>query len=146
MVGVVTFKIIGGENLEKKLRQLGPEIAGKIGHNSLTAGANYLAREIRKRAPVETGRLKKSIRSQKVNLGGSASTITRIIGFVKPGRYYAHLVEFGTRHSAAHPFIRPALDAGHSRGILEMGRALWRGIEQYALGQILTTLDQDDKE
>jgi hypothetical protein len=43
-----------------------------------------------------------------------------VIGFKKPGKRYAHLVEFGTRFAAAKPFLRPALDAEHDNAIKAM--------------------------
>jgi len=143
MVGTITYTIEGVEQLETKLKGLGSAVATKIGSDSLVAGANYLAKEIRRRAPVRTGALKRSVRSQIVRIFGS-NLLVRTIGFVRPGRSYSHLVEFGTVKAAAHPFVRPSLDAGHNRIIAEIGARLGRGIEAYAIGQVLTTLSEDN--
>lgn len=138
----ITYKINGLQELEKKLVGLGPAVAGKIGQNALTAGAKPIAQRMRALVPVRTGDLKKSITTRAVRAGGSI--LARVIGFKAPGRFYSHLVEFGTKHSAAKPFIRPAMDSGKSSSLLEIGRMLWRGIEAYSIGQILTSLKDEE--
>jgi HK97 gp10 family phage protein len=142
MVGNLTFKITGADKLEAKLKGLGPAVAGKIGVNALTSSARPITAAIRRYAPVKTGKLKRSVTSQAVRANGAL--LSRVIGFRSPGRFYSHLVEFGTIKSAPHPFIRPALDATVRTSLLEMGRALFRGIEAYSIGRVLQTLDQSD--
>lgn len=141
MVGGISYKITGARELERKLLGLGPAVATKIGADALLEGAKPILKDMRRRAPVKTGALRKSIATKAVR--GTGSVLTRIIGFRAPGRYYAHLVEFGTRHSGSRPFMRPALDGNHQRSILEVGRRLFRGIEAYCIARVLTSLDED---
>jgi HK97 gp10 family phage protein len=55
-------------------------------------------------------------------------------GGVKGGlgnpRYYWHLVEFGTAHSAAHPYIRPAFDRNTDRMLGSFKSTVSEGIER----------------
>jgi HK97 gp10 family phage protein len=143
MVGVVTFKISGLDKLEQKLKGLGPAVATKIGADSLTAGAAPITKAMRRLAPYRTGALRKSITSRAVRATGS-SLLTRIIGFKSPGRYISHLLEFGTKHSAPRPFIRPAMDTTHHDVLLKLGQRLWRGIEAYSIGRVLSTLKDEE--
>jgi HK97 gp10 family phage protein len=141
MVGQITYKITGAKELERKLLGLGPLVATKIGADALLAGSKPITKEMRTRVPVKTGALKKSITTRAIRANGSV--LSRVIGFKSPGRFYAHLVEFGTRHSASKPFVRPSIDANHQKTILEIGRRLFQGIEAYCIGRILTSLDEE---
>ena len=46
---------------------------------------------------------------------------------------YVHLVEFGTRHSAAHPFLRPAFDENKGDAFNILRYRCWAGIKNEAL-------------
>lgn len=143
MVGTFTWKITGLKEFEAKLKGLGPAVATKIGSDALLAGAKPVTKRMRAMVPVRSGNLKKSITSRAVKTNGSL--LSRIIGFKSPGRYYSHLVEFGTVHSSARPFVRPAIDTTINDVFLEMGRKLYLGMEAYAIGRVLATLDRDEE-
>jgi HK97 gp10 family phage protein len=98
---------------------------------------------MRRLVPTKTGALKRSITSRAVRATGGP-VLSRIIGFRSPGRFYSHLVEFGTVRSSAKPFIRPALDGRRQDALLNLGARLWRGIEAYAIGRVLTSLKEDE--
>jgi len=77
-------------------------------------GADLIADEARRLAPVKEGNLKRSIVS-KVNkvagqFNGTGSAYVGVDYSIAP---HAHLVEFGARggQMPAHPFMRPAIDA-----------------------------------
>lgn len=143
MVGEVNFKVTGLQELERKLLGLGPAVATRIGEDSLIAAAKPITTAMRRLVPVDTGALKRSITTRKIGARGT-SLLSRTIGFKRPGSFYAHLVEFGTKHARAQPFVRPALDGNAERSVLEMGARLWRGIEAYSLGRILATLSEEE--
>jgi HK97 gp10 family phage protein len=143
MVGTITFKITGLDKLEQKLKGLGPAVATRIGADSLTAGAAPITKAMRRLAPYRTGALRRSITSRAVRATGG-SVLSRMIGFKSPGRYISHLLEFGTVKMAARPFIRPAMDTTHHDVLLKMGARLWRGIEAYSIGKILTSLKDEE--
>lgn len=145
MVGTVTFKIEGGKELADTLKTLGPRVAVRGGDQALRAGAKPILKEAKRLVPVRTGRLRRSIVARR----GKAEIDTRsiYIGVKPPGRRYAHLVEFGTRHSAAHPFLRPALDVRARDAFQAMTNALatfilrqeWRR----AIGLLASGVDLD---
>lgn len=142
MVGTVSYKVTGLQELERKLLGLGPAVSTRIGEDALIAAARPILATARRLVPVKTGKLKRSITTRKISARGT-SLLARTIGFNAPGRFYSHLVEFGTSRSAARPFMRPAIDSNADRSILEMGRRLWTGIEAYCIGRVLASLDED---
>lgn len=73
------------------------------------AGADVedLAKQL---APVDTGRLRSSIRTEYSEGGLTFRTISDPAAFPS-GRYYAPFVEFGTSRSPAQPFLFPAFEA-----------------------------------
>ncbi len=75
------------------------------------AGARVIQKDAKRRVHKRRGILKKSIVVKKVS-----KTLRRegwkgdyVVGFKQPGSRIAHLEEFGTSHSPAHPFMRPAM-------------------------------------
>lgn len=73
----------------------------------------------RARVPVDTGALKKSLRSTMDKRRGAAKVTARAP--------HAHLVEFGTVHMDAHPFMLPAAEAERDnfvRRATEAGRRI----------------------
>lgn len=63
-----------------------------------------VTRGAKRRAPVDTGRLRSSI-TDEIGHEGDA-----LVGRIGTDVDYAIHQEFGTVHMAAHPFLRPALD------------------------------------
>lgn len=99
-----------GDDLLTAVRLATPEV--------LLEGAEELIDLAAAAAPVRTGELassayvansKRIIRRGRPHRGEiqPADEQTVVAGF---SAFYARMVEFGTRHSAAKPFIRPALD------------------------------------
>ena len=92
-------------------------------------GGNVVLRRARTMAPVDTGNLKRSlqnrvrVRSRKAT--GSAHIIAR-----QPRGAHAYLVELGTVHMAAQPFLRPALDQSRSPVEQEFEKALREEIDK----------------
>lgn len=46
--------------------------------------------------------------------------------------FYGLYLEYGTRHSPAFPFARPAMDRGHQAALAAIGQRLWAAIRQGA--------------
>jgi len=128
VVGKVTFKIEGAKEMEALLKDLGPKVATRLGDKALRAAAKPIIQEAKRLVPVRTGQLKRSI----VGVGGKNKQTERevLIGFKPPASRRAHFTEFGTRHSAAHPFMRPALDARAQDALNAMVDTLAEGIER----------------
>ena len=133
MVGKVEFSIKGAKEMEALLKKLGPVVASKIGDQALRAGAKVIVAEAKRLVPVRTGKLRDSIAikvESKRKFGVPARLV--LIGFERPTSFRAHFVEFGTSHSAAKPFMRPAMDAKAGEALEEMGRVLARGLAREA--------------
>ena len=66
-----------------------------------------IEREAVAEVPVDTGRLKGSIMTQKIS-----DSLIEVGSGVKAGSEveYAHKVEFGGPHQAAHPYLQPAVE------------------------------------
>jgi HK97 gp10 family phage protein len=68
-------------------------------------GAEAVAVRAKERAPVETGALRDAIHVEK----DSKPFTYNVVAGVKEA-FYGHMVEFGTSHSSAHPFLVPAAE------------------------------------
>lgn len=136
MPGEVSFKLHGWKEMAELLKKLGPQVAARVGDQALRAGAKVIVDEAKRIVPVgRTGHLRDSIFAQKKRSTGEEERVI-LIGFDKdaPGgaSTRAHLTEFGTRHSAAKPFMRPALDSQAGNALDEMRKILARGIAREA--------------
>lgn len=124
------LNITGMKDLQRAIAQLAPELQNRAYKSVITEGGRVIQREAKSRVARKSGLLRKSINVKgMVFKSGTAHAIIGIKRSVrgKPktviGRNgksrkvtptpanYAHLVEYGTAHSAAAPFMRPAVDA-----------------------------------
>ena len=62
-------------------------------------------------APYAKGQLVRTIRAKMAKAAGKMEAYV-IAGNRDAEIYWAHMVEYGTYHSPAHPFMRPAVSAG----------------------------------
>ena len=67
--------------------------------------------------------------SRKSVFNWSKNLIAYRIGITKEG-WYANLVEFGTKHSAPKPFMRPAFEARANQVVTRMREWMKRRIER----------------
>lgn len=148
--------IKGFENLAQALKSFPQTVARRILSRSVYAGAVVVRDDARARAPVKTGKLRKSIKIKSaksrrgtiekvfrvyvaayyghmVERGTRAHRITRVNAkALKIGRDY--IVEFEHRGATRKPFLRPALDE-NTRAIVDAMRdKLKAGIELYVRG------------
>ena len=84
---------------------------------ALTVSAEGIAARAQQRVPVATGRLRDAIHVEDDGddvyvLGGSEEV------------WYGHLVEFGTRHVPAQPFLVPAAEEGKDDTVAAVVAAL----------------------
>lgn len=132
MADIVNFEIKGAKEMERLLKELGPQVANKVGDQAVRAGARPIVEEAKRLVPVRTGQLRDSITTQVDRRSGGDNERVALIGFKRPASSRAHLVEFGTSHSAPRPFMRPALDSKHREALEEMGKVMARGITREA--------------
>lgn len=79
--------------------------------NDTAAEVESIAKQL---APVETGRLRDSIHTENYRNG----ELKRVVAEAE----YAGYVEYGTVHSAAQPFLRPAVESVKSRVNRRLGQ------------------------
>ena len=111
------------EGLEHAIRQFrrAPDVARKHIGEAIRRTELSAADRVFDSAPRDTGLLRRSVQS-------STSGLNARITIESPS-YYWRFVEFGTRHMAAQPFIRPSAELEQApmiRRIHEAGAALER--------------------
>ena len=90
------------------------QIMTELERQALKEVAKEIRKKIKERVPVRTGTLKKNIGSwvKKAKKTGDVSLQIGVYSQERAKRkhytyaYHAHLVEFGTKHSKANPFLR----------------------------------------
>jgi HK97 gp10 family phage protein len=127
MAPTTRVKIRGAKELEKRLRELGPDIAINLGDAGLAAGAKVLVKEAKDLVPVRSGALQESITTVK-RTGAGANRRNRVIGFHKPASRYAHIIEFGSRYQSAQPFMRPTIDSKQTEYLAAIIKTMSAGI------------------
>ena len=134
MSDISNFSIAGASELEKVLTELPKNIAANAVFTALTSGAKIIAEEAKSRVPIRSGALRDSITVKRANSRERArGNADVVIGFKSPASRRAHLVEYGTRKMAAHPFMRPAIDAKAAESIDKIGKTLGEQIEKRAI-------------
>lgn len=124
--------------MDRKLVAIRDAVSPDARERSLMAGAKIVQAEAKRLVPVLTGNLQDSIIiSFDGGLNSSAVSQRRFFStvYIGPSRregFYGHMVEFGTSHSAAHPFMRPALDNSREEVRRAMGHSLWAEIKKAA--------------
>jgi HK97 gp10 family phage protein len=131
--------VLNFRDVRKRLEDLPKKVVSKVVRRAIYAGATVIRDAAREKVPVETGALKKSIVAKaNTKRGGEISASVgvakkRFVKGKRAGRYprrYAHLVEFGTAHSAPKPFLRPAMDTRIDAVIEATRRKMVEGIDQ----------------
>jgi HK97 gp10 family phage protein len=134
-----TISVTGIGSLQRALNRLPDELQKGGESAALRGGAKPITKAARAKAPQDSGQLRKSIgynvktikgkRTARVGARkGWKAEVTRNGRTVTadPSKYI-HLVELGTSHSAAQPFIRPAVES--TRG--EVINAMADGLDKY---------------
>ena len=145
MPPLVQMRIEGLEELRDKLLKLKRVTGRKVVRKALNEASKPILRTAKAKVPVDTGLLRKSLgRKQKSYRGGrSVVIIGPRTGFkrevtvagkkqVRNPAKYSHLVEFGTRRTAAKPFLRPAFDELLHQTVAAITNTIADGIEAEA--------------
>ena len=133
MSGHVTMKVEGLREMEKALVEMSKAAPGIIA-KALRDPMQKVLADAQALVPKRTGELHDALtltmKRANATRASMADTLSEVgLKIAKPNeakvgtwargqgsaarlnpRYYWHLVEFGTAHSAAHPYIRPAFD------------------------------------
>ena len=129
MAGTRDLTLVGNKRLARKLGNLAKNSTrNRMMRQPLSNALTPISKAAKALVPVETKTLRKSIgKKVKTYPGGiwggvGPRTDTKFTFFDEAGRKhkasnYAHLVEFGTIHSSAKPFLRPAFRATRPRAL-----------------------------
>ena len=139
-------KFRGIHELQMALEDLPKELMKSALSSVLRSGGKIIENAAKSKVPVRDGLLKRSIGTNvKTHKGQTTARVGPRTGFkgkslgmktnkngVRSERFsdpnrYSHLVEFGTSHSAAKPFIRPAIDSTAT----EVVGAMALGLDQH---------------
>ena len=97
-----------------RLRRISPEVSRAL-PRAAREGAELLAEEVERRAPVDAGDLKRTVDHRLVE-----QSATRVVWQTHVGRFYAYWVEYGhggPKPAPPHPFFRPAIAAKRNDAI-----------------------------
>jgi HK97 gp10 family phage protein len=105
------LKVEGIEDIQEMLKERAPRVARNLMRATVQAIASNIAKDAKKDAPKRSGNLRKSIKAKRKKSPADQPVSQVIVGEgkgEKPNAFYWKFVEYGTQHSAAHPFITPA--------------------------------------
>lgn len=105
----MSSNVKGLERLIRTLEQVPKELEGDV-ELILQAEAQTIEADAKRKAPIDTGKLRQSIKSERVD--AKTYEIKANATGLAP---YAPFVEFGTRFQRAQPFLFPAFFAGRTR-------------------------------
>lgn len=149
-------EIVGGRELDRLLQTLPVKMERNIMRGALRSGAVIIRDEIKRRAPVDSGALRDSIRVTTRAKKGTVSASAKVGNRVA---WYAHLVEFGTRPHVivprrqggamqfggvetrlvqhpgiqGRPFVRPAGDSATPSALAEVTKYVRRRLNKQGL-------------
>lgn len=135
----VSFEVKGLKELNAKLKSIGPFVRDKVLSSAVNSGAQIIKRDAIARAPLDTGTLKRSIYVKRISERGN-NEAAYIVG-VRKGKkfrkknqdaFYWTFVEFGTKHFAAMPFLRPAFEANKEAALDKIKKTLAVGVDKFA--------------
>jgi HK97 gp10 family phage protein len=112
------ISLTGASELVARIEALPDKVANNVMSGALYAGARRIRDEARRRAPIldlakwhgprEPGVLRQNIVARR-SRSRSQHEIFAKVGITRDA-FYGHFIEYGTRHAAAYPFMRPAVD------------------------------------
>ena len=144
----MSIELEGFDELQRKLDGLPAKVVKKVVRPAVTKAGRIVRKQMKADAPVEFGVLKKAFGSKvKTYSSGNIVAIVgaraEIVGQVTlPSGHtqkrvpanYAHLVELGTSHSAANPFMRRAYEKTSGTVENKLLTEMRDGIEKVARG------------
>ena len=136
----------GNEKLARKLALLSEVTQRRIVRPAVSKALTPIMKDAKRRCPADTKQLRKSIGKTVKVIGGAEKVVWGAVGPRRgfkipnprwPGHFlnptsYAHFVEFGTRHAAARPFLRPAMDGNRSAALAIIAAAVKAGLAREA--------------
>lgn len=125
--GLARVQVVGLDELEKKLKDIGPKQARKAFRNAGRKAAEIWVGDMQERVPKNTGFLETHIGSA-VRIESKEDLFTIHVGPAKEA-FWGIFHEFGTKKMAAHPFMRPTF-MEHQDDILQLfADLLWNELK-----------------
>ena len=116
--------------IQQKLKHLPLQAKEKLLTGATRAAANVVRDEAKENVPIDTGLLKRSIKTQKGRKADNGLYEIKYYVVVKSkvkytllktkhtgAAYYARMIEYGTIKMQAQPYMRPAFDNADTRSI-----------------------------
>lgn len=119
-------QITGLKELDAALQELAWPAARRALRKGMRQGANVVRDEVRDKAPIDTGLLKRSIRTRERK---DENGWMQVAVEVRRRAFYGKFFEYGTSKMAAKPFIRPAASNNTDAAVGRMRDALAEAIE-----------------
>lgn len=124
------LRMDGAADIERALAGLERTARGRLLGRSVRAAAGVLRSEARRLAPKgATGTLRKSIAVRTNRRQRHSVSLTMGL---RPDGFYGVFVEFGTSHTEAQPFFRPAFESKGDEAVRAFRLKFWTGIRAAA--------------
>jgi len=117
-----TAYLEGAEELDAALKRLGDRATGLLLREAVEKAAEPIVEAAKEKAPKRSGALAEGIHGE-VTTSKQGQAILDISYNKK--QYYGGMVERGTKHQAAQPFLRPAIEEQAEEAENELARYLW---------------------
>lgn len=141
MAKAVQAKWIGREKLMRDFERLVPELQTRLATAQLREG-DSMVEKIRVRAPVNTGKYRRSLRAARLDAVPGARNDKLVFGRTKDpnavgifGLFIWHWLEFGTVRQPAQPHILPTWRAERKGMKRRMSAVLRRAVNKVFRGQ-----------
>jgi HK97 gp10 family phage protein len=149
MPKTITWRVDGLRELGQQFKKLDAGMQKKAAPRATAAGAQVIKKRARRKIQtnpsIDTGSLLNAVIVKKVPKSEAQLTSEHIVTVRGRGKKpkkegkrpqaiapHAHLVEFGTVHMPAEPFLRPAIEEGKGEAVDAMTEKLRSFVEQEA--------------
>jgi HK97 gp10 family phage protein len=106
------FEVTGIEEFQAMTRDIAPRQARNLARATVQGVASEVAKQMRQRAPKDSGTLRKAIKAKRRKMQGDVAISDVRIEHGKGSKnnaFYWHMIEFGSQKGSARPFIRPTV-------------------------------------
>lgn len=135
MAAPARFRLEGAEAMAKVLKAMPAAVAQAELESAMVFAARPVRDEARRLVRKRSGATEKAIAVSRTKRGPRRRVRQAGVVFVglrRPLSRIAHLLEYGTSHSRAFPFLRPALDSQSRAYFARLGKKLGENLEKTA--------------
>ena len=104
----VSAKITGLDKLNRNIARLSKAMRDEALKDALEAAAEPVLEYAENKVPVDEGDLRDALEISEPEVR-NAEGVIRVFVNSEDGVFYGHIVELGSSHQAAQPYLRPAL-------------------------------------